>query len=526
MSSSRSNDNNDNEHNAATTTKPSSSSQQQQQLAISSRTLTTLDPCVILMKQIISKHTNKWKDGGIFSLAQGVVHWRPPNTVYETLLNAVQENLMLDDNGSNDKTTFGIDGATSGGDGAVIHTYCPDEGYPPLLNALKNKLQIENGLHNPHVMITSGANQAYVNCVLTLLDEVDEQGNISKCVVFEPYYFNHVMAVQSVRGGYGCGGTAYSASSSSSSGGEEDIILDAKSVEGLLVGPTNHGIPDLNWLRHQLEEHRYNNNNNSSNGTGGGNAVRMVTLVNPGNPTGVSLPHHFLYEITQLTKEFGVWLVMDNTYEHFDVDKMNKLPSSSSSGHNNNDDDDDDGSPDYPCFDEEHVINIFSFSKGYAMAGFRVGYVVLSSKNGINGKGTIAYREMLKVQDTIAICTSRISQMAALGALQAGRGWVYEQVKTLDVGRKYIFEAMSSLDEIIGGNGAMYVMGKLPSGTNDQEFASSLVEHFGVAVIPGSFCGLPGWIRVCYSNLPPDDCKVAAARLKEGILELTASNSK
>lgn len=152
-----------------------------------------------------------------------------------------------------------------------------------------------------------------------------------------------------------------------------------------------------------------------------------------------------------------------------------------------------------------------------------MGYVALSSKNGDAGRGTAAYNEMLKVQDTIAICTSRISQMVALGALRAGRDWVYDQVKTLDAGRRAILGALSSLEEVIGGNGAMYVMGKLPDGVDDQVFASSLVEHHGVAVIPGSFCGLPGWIRVCYSNLPPEDCKVAAARLKRGIMELTGA---
>jgi len=473
---------------------PSSSpSQSSSAFSISSRALQTLDPCVILMKQIISQHASKWENDpqGIFSLAQGVVHWRPPNSAYEALSSAAQENMMepSENNGG-----FGMDGSIGGGDGRIIHTYCPDEGYPPLLSALKDKLERENGLENPHVMVTSGANQAYVNCVLTLLDENDPKGNISKCVVFEPYYFNHVMAVQSIRGGVGCGGTA---------AGD-----NAKSIEGLLVGPTNKGVPDLKWLRSQLEQNKYGegSDNNLS-----GNSIRVVTLVNPGNPTGVSLPYEFLEEITKLTKEYGVWLVMDNTYEHFDVQKKNKLPNSDS-----------DTGPEYPCFDEEHVINIFSFSKGYAMAGFRVGYIALSSKNGEEGMGTHAYEQMLKVQDTIAICTTRISQMAALGALQAGREWVYDQVKTLDVGRAAILEAISGLEEIIGGDGAMYVMGKLPDGVDDQKFASSLVEHYGVAVIPGSFCGLPGWIRVCYSNLPPEDCKIAASRLQKGILELTA----
>ena len=62
-----------------------------------------------------------------------------------------------------------MDGAT-GSDGRVIHTYCPDEGYPPLLDALKVKLEKENGISNPHVIVTTGANQAFVNCALTLLE--------------------------------------------------------------------------------------------------------------------------------------------------------------------------------------------------------------------------------------------------------------------------------------------------------------------------------------------------------------------
>mmetsp|Transcript_14448 Transcript_14448/g.22289 ORF Transcript_14448/g.22289 Transcript_14448/m.22289 type:complete len:508 (-) Transcript_14448:1168-2691(-) len=461
--------------------KMSSSSSSQNKFKISNRTMQTLDPCVILMKQIISQHEDKWKDDGIFSLAQGVVHWKPPKTAYEALANAAQANL--DENM-----------ATAAGDGAIIHTYCPDEGYPPLIASLKDKLEQQNGLQSPHVMVTSGANQAYVNCVITLMDEVDNDSNhekeppqemISKCVVFEPYYFNHVMAIQGVRGGNNCGGIA--------------STDDSKShAEGLLVGPTQQGKPDLTWLRSRLEEYKK---------PSGSNGIRMVTLVNPGNPTGVSLSHAFLKEIAQLTKEYGVWLIMDCTYEHFDI-------------HRNNRDVENPNIP-YPCLDQEHIIHIFSFSKGYAMAGFRTGYLAFSSKNGSEGKGTLAYEQMLKTQDTIAICTSRISQMAALGALQAGREWVNDQVKTLEVGRNAILEAMSSLEEIIGGTGAMYVMGKLPDSTDDKQFASSLVEHFGVAVIPGSFCGYPGWIRVCYSNLPPELCLEAASRLKRGILELS-----
>lgn len=58
-------------------------------------------------------------------------------------------------------------------------------------------------------------------------------------------------------------------------------------------------------------------------------------------------------------------------------------------------------------------------------------------------------------------------QQAALGALKAGRSWVDNKVKTLDAGRAAILDALSPLETTIGGSGAMYVMAKLPDGTDD-----------------------------------------------------------
>jgi aspartate/methionine/tyrosine aminotransferase len=84
----------------------------------------------------------------------------------------------------------------------------------------------------------------------------------------------------------------------------------------------------------------------------------------------------------------------------------------------------------------------------------------------------------------------------------------------------------------------MYVMGKLPDGLDlssidndgdnndndkdddesssiDVKFCRLLIKYYGVATIPGSFCGLPGWIRICYANLTPTKTKIAAKRLKK-----------
>jgi len=372
------------------------------------------------------------------------------------------------------------------GDSNDLHQYCPDEGLDDLVAALKVKLARENNLPpsssasdddndngndttDPlQLIVTSGANQAYMNCILTLLS--DNNDTTDTCVVFKPYYFNHVMAIQMTRGD-----------------------------DAMRVGPLDEdGVPSVDWLREQFSTDDH--------------SIKMVTVVNPGNPTGVSIPHAKLQKIVDVCGEFGVWLVMDNTYEQFDHTGVNAYTNTNN----------DNNVPGFHCFHEEHVLNIFSFSKGYAMAGFRVGYIAI---NTTGPKGRDAYRQMLKVQDTIPICASRISQIAALGALDVGRGWVKEKVETLGVGRDVILKALEPLGECMGGSGAMYVMGKLPDGMDDLEAADMLVKKHGVAVIPGSFCGYPGWIRVCYSNLPPDKCIVAADRLAKGILELCSTTT-
>jgi len=446
-------------------------------LSSSTNIQSTLDPCVVLMKQLIAKYQHLWKDkGGIYSLAQGVVYWEPPQSAYDTITETI--NLSNDVN--------------------ELHKYCPDEGLPSLLSAVKEKLEKENNLpqETTQVIITSGANQAYMNCILALVSPENES-----CIVFKPYYFNHVMAVQMTRGN-----------------------------DALCVGPVDDdGIPCVNWLRQSLSSsYNFDVTDTSTDDSTTTKKVKVVTITNPGNPTGVSIPTKKLKEIVQICKEYGVWLVMDNTYEQFDHSNVNSFPIVDSNGTPINE-------KGFHCFQDEHVINIFSFSKGYAMAGFRTGYVAV---NAVGESGKDIYQQMLKVQDTIPICTSRLSQIAALGALSAGRQWVHKKVETLSTGRQAILDAVSPLDTIIGGSGAMYVMAKLPNtkttaGTNDMdnvmddlEFGERLVKEYGIAIIPGSFCGFPGWIRVCYSNLPPEQCLLAANRLAKGIKVLCSDTSE
>ncbi|XP_057873538.1 aromatic aminotransferase ISS1 isoform X2 [Cryptomeria japonica] len=309
------------------------------------------------------------------------------------------------------------------------------------------QLRRENNLSKSSVMVTQGANQAFVNLVLTLCDPGDS------VVMFVPYYFNAYMSFQMT--------------------GITNIITGPCNIETLQ--------PDADWLEERLSR------------KGNESVPKLVTIVNPGNPSGSYVPDPLLQRISELCKNAGSWLVVDNTYEYFMYDGLK-----------------------HTCVEGPHVVNVFSFSKAYGMMGWRVGYIAYPSE--VEGLGA----QLLKVQDNIPICASIIGQKLALYSLEAGPEWVRERVQNLIKNREILLDALSPLGSsaIKGGQGAIYLWAKLPNNSDDYEVVRWLVERHGVLVVPGSASGGHGYIRVSFGGLVEDVCKVAAARLKQGLEEL------
>ncbi|KAL6972823.1 Aromatic aminotransferase iss1 [Sarracenia purpurea var. burkii] len=328
---------------------------------------------------------------------------------------------------------------------SVSH-YGADEGLPELREALIRKLRKENNIHKSSVMVTAGANQAYANLVLTLCDAGDS------VVMFAPYYFNAYMSFQMT------------------------------GVTNILVGPSNPNTlhPDADWLQRTLLETKP--------------TPKLVTVVNPGNPSGTYIPDPLLKRISDICRDAGCWLVVDNTYEYFMYNGLK-----------------------HSCVEGNHIVNIFSFSKAYGMMGWRVGYIAYPSE--VEGFGA----QLLKIQDNIPICAAIISQRLALYSLEVGPEWVTEQVKDLVKNKTIVLEALSPLgeDAVKGGEGAIYLWAKLPDKhPGDFEVVRWLAKKHGVVVIPGSASGCPGYIRISFGGLVEDACWVAAGRLRKGLEEL------
>ncbi|KAF5453184.1 hypothetical protein F2P56_028104 [Juglans regia] len=378
------------------------------------RALETDVPVMVQIQELIRGAKNA------VSLAQGVVFWQPPKRALDKVKELVWE--------------------------PSISRYGADEGIPELREALIKKLHNENKLYRSSVMVTAGANQAFVNLVLTLCDAGDS------VVMFAPYYFNAYMSFQMT------------------------------GITNILVGPGNPMTlyPDIDWLERTLLETKP--------------APKLVTVVNPGNPSGTYIPEPLLKRISDLCRDAGSWLVVDNTYEYFMYDGLK-----------------------HSCVEGDHIVNIFSFSKAYGMMGWRVGYIAYPSE--VDGFAA----QLLKVQDNIPICASIISQHLALYSLESGPEWVTDQVKDLVKNREIVLEALSPLgkDAVKGGEGAIYLWAKLPENyVDDFKVVRWLAHRHGVVVIPGSACGCPGNIRISFGGLIESDCKAAAERLKKGLEEL------
>ncbi|XP_042415603.1 aromatic aminotransferase ISS1-like isoform X2 [Zingiber officinale] len=252
-------------------------------------------------------------------------------------------------------------------------------------------------------------------------------------------------------------------------------------ITDILVGPTDSKTlqPDIEWLERTLSQDP---------------VPKLVTVVNPGNPSGAYIPKPLLLKMSDLCKRAGAWFVVDNTYEYFMYDGLK-----------------------HSCIEDDHIVNIFSFSKAYGMMGWRVGYIAYPEA--VDGFAA----QLLKIQDNIPICASIISQRLALHSLEVGPEWVQERVQNLIKNREMLVQALAPLGEenVKGGEGAIYLWAKLPEEfPDDYEVVRWLVKKHHVVVIPGSASGGPGYLRVSFGGLKEADCEVAAYRLKKGLEEL------
>lgn len=218
-------------------------------------------------------------------------------------------------------------------------------------------------------------------------------------------------------------------------------------------------------------------------------ATRVVSLVAPANPSGTTYTRESLRRLVELCHRRRLWLISDETYDLLTFDGEPHVSPASLPG-------------------AERVIITGSFSKTFALAAWRLGYL-LGPPDFIE--------EAIKVQDAFVVCAPVPSQMAGLAALGAVDDFVPEAVAELTRRRGALLaglDAVSYLDAVVPG-GATFVMARLPEGQSDMDAALAILDRAGVITVPGSAFGEAGhgWVRLSFGNLSSEAIDGACRKL-------------
>ncbi len=202
-----------------------------------------------------------------------------------------------------------------------------------------------------------------------------------------------------------------------------------------------------------------------------------VLLINtPNNPTGTVLKKKVLEEIADFAIEHDLLVISDEAYENFVYDDAKHVSMASLNGM------------------EKNVISLFTFSKTYAMTGFRIGYAVGPER---------IIKAMSKLHLYTSICAPTVSQAAALEALRCE--YKFDKIlKEYDKRRKFIIKRLKEMNiPCTKPKGAFYVFPNISKfKMSSLEFGEFLLKKAKVAVTPGTEFGKhgEGFVRMSYAT--------------------------
>ncbi len=196
--------------------------------------------------------------------------------------------------------------------------------------------------------------------------------------------------------------------------------------------------------------------------------TKAIMLNSPANPTGTVLNEASLAAVKEAVLGKDIFLICDNVYQGLSSEKLPDL-----------------------TLDKDLQEQIFlcqSFSKPYAMTGWRVGYLVGPEK-------IMECLLLLHAAQVASIPT--FAQDACLAAFSVD---VSPMAKSYAQRRSYVCRRLTEMGlSYPQPEGAFYVFPNISAfGLSDEEFCTRLIQEAGVATVPGSCFGCEGHIRISY----------------------------
>lgn len=215
--------------------------------------------------------------------------------------------------------------------------------------------------------------------------------------------------------------------------------------------------------------------------------TRGILINTPNNPTGVVYSAESLKELGQLAVDRDLYILSDEVYEAMVYDQAEHISIASL-----------EESQEW----KEHVILINSFSKTYAMTGWRLGYLAASAE--VTGA-------VNSLQSQMVSSIHSLSQKAGIAALEGSQSVVQHMVEEYEKRRRYVYGRLERMEGVscLLGKGAFYLLPDFSAYygsfyedwqiTDDVVLAEYLLQEAHIAVVPGSAFYAPGHIRITYA---------------------------
>lgn len=216
-----------------------------------------------------------------------------------------------------------------------------------------------------------------------------------------------------------------------------------------------------------------------------------VVLVTPSNPTGAVIKPKALARIIEECAARDIVVFVDETYLRFVYD----------------------GSP-FTVLSldgwRDNVVVIGSFSKAFAITGWRCGYLIADAR---------AIAEAMKIQDCMLICAPVPVQRAVAAVLEEEPAYAERWLPELRDRRDFLVDTLSSTPgaSAVKPTGGFFVMVRLDGMDDSRRVALDLIERQQVVTVPGAYFGRAGegYLRVSYGAAPRQRLEAACDRLAE-----------
>ncbi len=218
--------------------------------------------------------------------------------------------------------------------------------------------------------------------------------------------------------------------------------------------------------------------------------TRALVLCTPSNPTGAVIQRDELDRIVFEAASRGIRVISDETYMHFVFDGEHASAASSRAWTDN-------------------VIVVGTFSKSFAMTGWRVGYLLADSR---------VCEQAIKIQDAMIICAPVISQRAVDAAIREDWNYAIRFHDELRTRREVLRAGIASIPglhwEPTGGGFFAFVRFRHHLGSH--QLAAAILEAIHVVTIPGNAFGESGegFLRLSYGAVGVNELKEACERLR------------